>query len=200
MKPACTKEEFLNTITEHVMTVHLDVGVVRTILFQKPGTINRQFALTTWPGHLCISGDMGTYVFRRLADMFEFFRADTIADKEGPCINLSYWAEKLVAVDKNSRAKEYSYDTFKQVIQERVDEAETTKPQRDAVADLLERLIDADMDTVHREVADFEEFEFYDFWEHDLTEYTYHFIWCCYAIAWGIEHYDKSRADVKGEI
>ena len=44
-------------------------------------------------------------------------------------------------------------------------------------------------------------FEFRDFWEVDCTEFSHRFIWCCYALAWGIEQYDNSKiaalADVK---
>ena len=29
-----------------------------------------------------------------------------------------------------------------------------------------------------------------DFWEVNLYQYTYHFVWCCYAIVWGIHQYD----------
>ena len=29
------------------------------------------------------------------------------------------------------------------------------------------------------------------FMDHTCEEYTYHFVWCCYAIAWGISEYDK---------
>ena len=34
-------------------------------------------------------------------------------------------------------------------------------------------------------------FEFRDFWETNLCDYTFHFTWCCYALAWGIQQYDQ---------
>lgn len=37
-------------------------------------------------------------------------------------------------------------------------------------------------------------FSFRDFWEVDNTDYTFHFIWCAYAIAWGIKQYDDVKA------
>lgn len=40
-------------------------------------------------------------------------------------------------------------------------------------------------------------FEFTDFWEMDCTEYIYHFIWCCYALAWGIQMYDEAKITVE---
>ena len=35
--------------------------------------------------------------------------------------------------------------------------------------------------------------EFYDFWETDLEEYTFRYLWCLYAIVWGITQYDKQK-------
>lgn len=39
-------------------------------------------------------------------------------------------------------------------------------------------------------------FRFTDFWEVDSTEYTFRFIWCCYALAWGIRQYDAATSDL----
>lgn len=195
-KQVCIEQQFLKDVADHTMTIHADYGMVRMITFRKPNTVNLMFSLVTWPGSLCISGGMGCYVFSRLADMFQFFRADRADRKEGATglfINLGYWAEKLDAVDKYNKVKEYDYEIFKQIIQERINEAATTKAQRDAVAQLVESLDGEPIEEVHIRVRDFEEFEFSDFWEHDLTEYTDHFIWCCYAIAWGIQQYDNSE-------
>lgn len=59
-------------------------GIYRHIRFRQPGTMCMHFDLITWPGYLCYTGDMGTYVFTRLADMFEFFRTDlTYAPRTG---------------------------------------------------------------------------------------------------------------------
>ena len=72
----CTEQSFLKDVAEHQMTVLRDDGVNRHVQFRRPGTICMGFELITWPGYLCYTGDMGTYVFRRLEDMFEFFRTD----------------------------------------------------------------------------------------------------------------------------
>lgn len=29
-----------------------------------------------------------------------------------------------------------------------------------------------------------------DYWDSDPKEYTYRFIWCCYALVWAIQQYD----------
>ncbi len=81
---------FKKDVSEHQMNVIKNEGVYRHLTFQKPGTSVYYFEIITTPGLLTINGDMGTYVFSRLHDMFEFF-----GDKQG--INPSYWGEKLLA-------------------------------------------------------------------------------------------------------
>jgi len=111
------KAHFTRNTEHHVMEVIRDDGVNRNIRFRKPGTMINHFDLITWPGKLCCTGDMGTYVFTRLEDMFEFFRTD------GGRINLGYWSEKLIAMDCNGRhsgnsVEEFSDERFTEVINE----------------------------------------------------------------------------------
>jgi hypothetical protein len=35
---------------------------------------------------------------------------------------------------------------------------------------------------------------FTDFFEHSLEDYTFHYIWCCYALVWGIRQYDAAQS------
>ena len=93
------------------MEVLLDNGVYRHLSFTNNGSSVYRFDITTWPGHLCISGDMGTQVFSRLHDMFEFFNDDL--DSKFP-INPGYWGEKLQAIGTNSGYQEFSVDLFKE--------------------------------------------------------------------------------------
>ncbi len=34
---------------------------------------------------------------------------------------------------------------------------------------------------------------FEDFFDGSMNRFTFHFMWCCYALAWGINKYDKSK-------
>jgi len=34
---------------------------------------------------------------------------------------------------------------------------------------------------------------FPDFYEVDSEDYSHRFVWCCYALAWGIEQYDAAK-------
>ena len=67
-------DQFTSDIAQHQMQVIRDDGVSRHLRFKRPNTMCMHFDLLTWPGYLCYTGDMGTYVFRRLEDMFPFFR------------------------------------------------------------------------------------------------------------------------------
>ena len=84
-----TAEQFLRDVDHHNMSVMHESGVYRHLRFRQPDTGNMWFDLVTWPGFLTISGDMGTWTFARLPDMFEFFRDSKLR------INCDYWAEKL---------------------------------------------------------------------------------------------------------
>lgn len=89
----------LKAFCNHELTIEHDDGVFRSLFCGQPSTSNYHFRIVTWPGHLAISGDIGTFVWSRTRDMFEFFA--TADDWAGmPLkINAGYWAEKLQASD-----------------------------------------------------------------------------------------------------
>lgn len=216
-----TEQSFLADVRDHKMFVIRDDGRYRHVRFQKPGTSCMHFDLITWPGYLCYCGDMGTYVFSRLEDMFEFFRTDRwqpSRDGRTLFINLGYWSEKLQAVDgqrSGGTAKEFDKDRFECVINEyrlrwiREYRDKLSKDERrelwEAVRDdVISRLDDGEyaaQQAAHdfsHSVKGIRHFEFTDLWDHDFTDYTYRFVWCCYAMAWGIQQYDNTRAQVQG--
>lgn len=218
MSYQCTEENFLKDVEEHQQVTLRDDGIYRHIRFKKPDTGIMHFDLVTWPGYLAYSGDMGCFVFCRLTDMFEFFRTDRDYKKrngEKLAINLGYWAEKLQAVDGNrieSGATEFSEEKFRSVINEirvgwiKGNRDLLTKEQRrelwEEVDSEILNLIDdrggdaainAAYDFIHR--TDDRDFYFQDLFEHDFTQYTHRFIWCCYALAWGIQQYDSALTE-----
>lgn len=73
------------------MEVLQDDGLHRHVRFAQPGSGLYRFSLVTWPGHLAVTGDVESFTFARLPDMFEFFGGRRSQ------INPSYWAEKCVA-------------------------------------------------------------------------------------------------------
>jgi len=185
--------EFRKRVKHHRMTILRDDGLYRHLRFSDPnhGSIDR-FDLVTWPGHLCYCGDMGTYVFMRCDDMFSFFRRSR-PDGRMLDINPDYWYEKVEAEDC-SGVKRYTTKRAEQVIRHWV-QGEPRKVQQAVRDEILSRLDDGGEDFIRRLCDDFEHdgrLIFQGFYEADLTEFTYRFIFCCRAIAWGIAKYDKS--------
>lgn len=198
----CTEERFLASVATHKMTVEHDEGVFRCLRFAKPGeAYNMHFTLTTWAGYLAISGDMGCFVFTRLRDMFEFFRQRDPSETSKLHINPSYWGEKCEAADRRTGGTvEFDADRFKECVKQHFDEHYEDNPESEEAKDCWRELewnvLDAENNAeAHRKAYEFEHegFKLSDFWEHDTTRYTYHFIWCLYAIAWGIQQYDAAN-------
>lgn len=211
-------ELFLKDVSQHVMEVIRDDGLYRHIRFREPGTMCMHFDLITWPGHLCYTGDMGTFVFQRLPDMLEFFRHPGLSDGR-LYINTGYWSEKLISCDCNGSnagaSTEFDPDKFSGVINDlRVEWVKelyarvTTKAQRrdlwEAVGDIIAKLDDGDgvaMSAAHEfyRKVDGKEFYFEDLWDYDFTKYTRSFMWCCYAISWGVRQYDATMQEASND-
>jgi hypothetical protein len=201
---------FVNDVEEHELTVVKDDGVYRHLSVRNPKGSGFWYTILTWPGSLVIRGDMGTFAFSRLHDMFEFFRS-----KPG-YTNVGYWAEKLTAVDRHG-LKQFSEDSFREHVagelrgwvdeilagMGEVDDHE----QRAAVATRAYLLIKAVHDEVLTEdvvsedlavhaLAAFKhegKYQFHDSWDWDLNEYTYQFLWCLHAIVHAINMYDATK-------
>lgn len=193
-KYKCSYEQFLKDIANHSMDVLLDNGIYRHLEFSAGGSFNQKFQITTWPNYLCISGDMGCYVFSRLEDMFEFFRGQL--DR----INPRYWHEKLQSDSKYVGSMDYSPDLFREAVKEHFDRwVEDETPSDQQKAELWKRIeeevLSADnIYEAHSQASIFEHDEctfFQDFWEHKLQDYTGQFIWCLYAIVYAIHQYDN---------
>lgn len=196
-----TEKEFLKDIGKHEMSIMRDEKLLRHIRFKQPNTSNMCFEIVTWPEYLCYTGDMGTFVFSRLPDMFDFFRADkdkqASAEKRGQTlyVNHDYWADKLKAVDCYDGVKKYSSEKFKEHVRQRLKERMASKALCKAVKEDVLSCADDGEQAARRATNDFKfenNYIFSDFWECDCTEYTYRYLWCCFALAWGIGQYDKT--------
>lgn len=212
MTKAAVKDYFLTEVATHKLEIIRDDDVNRHIRFSRPGTRDCMFDLITWPGHLCVTGDCGTYVFERLHDMFKFFRKDWRSDDISRNINTGYWAEKCIARDRDG-ITEFCEDTFTRAVLGdliswiKSHREDTTQEERRELWDaVVDDVINADSDGgghrqqiaahefVHKVSEDVGEFSFQDFWEHDTNKYTDRYLWNCYAIAWGIRQYDQHKA------
>lgn len=181
-----TKEQFLKDVQRHVITVNLDNGVYRDISIGRPCDSEMHYNITTRPGYLIFTGDMGSYVFERSYDMFEFFRVSKI--------NPDYWSEKLQA----GKYQEYSPEIARAALNNIFECWKEGTDKDDAfIANEKSELDGIDTDNEFEFMNAVYEFkpnkggvELNDFWECNLNEYTFHFIWCCYAIVHAIGLYD----------
>lgn len=148
-------ERFPRDVADHQMIPSLDDGLYRHLRFRRVAPWTDRdgvehppsqssscwFDLITWPGHLTITGDGGTYTFARERDMFEFFR--------GHGINPGYWAEK---VRGEVRLKRYSQERFRQYVTE--DAAYAEEDGYPGLAAAVERAIFGDLSPWNTEYED----------------------------------------------
>lgn len=189
------ERRFLDDTLEHQMGIALNDGVFRHITFKRPGSSAYHFNITTWPGYLCISGDMGCFVFSRLRDMFEFFGED----KD---INPQYWAEKLQAQNRSGH-KEFSEEKYQKILREQFElwDFKNDTQKQEAWENIENELFDEnDIDAAYRYVCQVTRQEFVNLWDHNFDDYTFHYLWCCYAIRWGIEKFREKIPVVEGEL
>lgn len=198
---------FEEDTASHKMSINHDADNYRHLRFRAPKTGTYYYDLVTWPGHLAIVGDAGSgYVFSRIRDMFEFFRADQSG------INPHYWSEKLVHPAMRDSTLRYSPDITRARLSawhgEQVDtlglnEHEAAKLRADLDEQVVGQL--RDLDSHENAVRLMVEFEcrMADFHDHrdrvirigepyfwDLRDWDHQFLWACWAIATGIDRYD----------
>lgn len=206
MVEAITITDFLEDVKEHELYIRLDDGDNRSLAFHKKdpasGALSKdmQFTITTWFEHLCISGDMGTFVFELVPDMFELFRG--ISEFSSPTYKpeFDYWAEKLTAVDVCGYT-EFDIKTHRQDVRyfwKRIHQTQGTPSEE--VTDYIERLENVSNEQELTEaLALFPKYSkdkvAYDKLRHSPETYTKEYLWCCHAIPWAIEQYDNFKKE-----
>jgi len=208
-----TQGQFLRDVISHQMHILRNDGMYRHVRFKREGTMCMHFdlvtlALVTW----LIRAIWAALCFHALMTCLSFSCADRLHGKDDRKlkINLGYWSEKLKAADggRNSSngAKEFSPKAFTKLIHEwrigwiREYRDILSKEQRRELwvqvnEDVLSKVDDGEIrayDAAYdfKYEADGKSFQFDDLYEHNCYEYTHRFIWCCYALAWGIKQYD----------
>lgn len=169
-------------------------GVNRTIMFKRENTMSHHFYLTTWPGHLAISGDLDAFVFCRVKDMFEFFDDDEI--------NPGYWAQKCISQTRED-LKSFDSELCRKAV--RLDIKEHAESLDLSLSDTkllvqsakFDGLFDIDTEC-ERDAQDrlmswqcplTERHVFERFYEHNISSYSFSFLWACHAIRWGVKRF-----------
>lgn len=203
-KTELSYEEFREDIKNHQLKIIHDDGLHRHLLVSEPGTGCYHYRVTTWPGYLSFSGDMGCFVFERTRDMFELFRRSI------ENINFGYLNEKLIAAGRNGDDLEYDREAFESVVKDYLDgwlegnqdaDPEFIDEQKYKVEALLDQSSEYNDESHSRFlVHDFSPDEggvtFEDFQEHSFTRYTHKFLWCCFAIVHAVHLYDSEKTTV----
>ncbi|EOZ1526120.1 hypothetical protein [Enterobacter hormaechei] len=201
---------FIRDVSAHTMTIIRDDGFYRHLSFGRPGSSTYRFDLVTWPGYLCMTGDMGTWTFSRITDMFDFFGG---AFERG--INPSYWSEKMEAgsgCPRDAIAKEWDEQAYCQRLDYFLKEwAEEHAPGGGAPKDLKKKYQHkrerAEGIIQQMKEGSYSEMDAYaayasvddpdgvlaDFWEYTFKAWSTHFLWACYAIQWGISRYKNNK-------
>lgn len=199
-------EQFLENAGNHTLNIVRDDGLYRHLSFTNNGSTIYRFDLVTWPGKLCITGNCGTYVFTRTPDMFEFFRTPT---NEPLFINPDYWGEKLDSICKQGGYRAYSRERFKDILKDDFEsQAEDySDAEKQQIWSEIENKIlskDDDLEAALEAASGFKShgISFEDLWDNSFDEPTVHYLWCLWAIVWGIRQYDEitTKTSVTGEL
>ncbi|EPJ7714344.1 hypothetical protein [Citrobacter freundii] len=211
-----TSNRFLVDTAFHRMEIIRDDGLYRHLRMKQPGTSCYYFDIITWPGYLTVTGDMGTWTFSRINDMFNFFGR---WDGE---INTGYWSEKLEAgaccSARELLAKDFDEDEFSESLKEYFSEYLEGSEPHDADGDDEwndDRISDSDKRDIREIVSDLCSANFSN--EHDAYQavydadwpegfsawdicdgltfktYTSHFRWILFAITWAISKYHNTK-------
>lgn len=110
---ATLAEQFAANTPGHVLEVSLDAGVHRHLRCAVPGRGEYSFQVTTFPGHLAFTGDMGDYLFAwpNELDVLPFFNHAVS--------NEYYWTKKIVAPTRE-QIMVYSPAKLREVVDEYV--------------------------------------------------------------------------------
>lgn len=175
------RRRFQTWTTEHIITECVEADCMRYLKIQKPGTWACGYTVTTWPGYLAIAGDLGSALFTRLPDMFEFFRSPSGS------INPGYWAEKAVAVSRDG-IEEFDVETLRESLRDNFEEHSPGELDKalTAIADLS--------NLEEREAIEALEPMVSEPWELNRTQYTYQFLYLLHAIVLAIRLYDARAA------
>lgn len=196
-----TLEQFLKDVDSHILTINLDQGVYRDLTIAKPDNITMHYNITTRPGYLMITGDMGAYTFCRANDMFGFFRQENTYS-----INPGYWGEKVKAgvvaefdIEVANKSLEgFLTDHFESLDLSDPEDIAKSKAALDAVTEFLINNRNSSEFEFWQEIQNWDEddaggLDLTDFFEASTTSKTFNFIWCCFAIVHAIKLYDAQK-------
>lgn len=185
------------SFAKHVVTQRLDQGLFRSWRCKRPDSWCMGFDITTTPGYLIVTGDIGELILSRCDDMVPWAR--------GAVGSPDYFAEKVVRTIKteewsNERALEWIDDEIADAQREAEDEDEAPR-----AAGRLKRLkvlrYEATRDGINGALCEGEfaialyesELVHGSDWPR-LTVFNSNFLWCLMAVRWWLKAIDSLPA------
>lgn len=214
---------FQSTVTDHQLTVNVDAGLHRHLSFRKAdGDPEQHFDIITYPHHLLISGDMGSFLFSRNKDMFNFFEGTEETFKGDSWFSYGHAKMNLISDSCQFPSEFFDEDIIREYVTKTsalyIDDIQkhwdalsrSNQESFSGVDDFKEKFEDEIEVFLDRT---FEENEWktdlacfnsdvitdFSFNDHDLYELkpyslSSHFYWCVNAIVWAISQYRKIEA------
>lgn len=209
----CQLIRFISDVSSHKLDVIRDDGLYRHLRFSRQNTRAYSFDIVTWPGYLTVTGDMGTWTFSRISDMFEFFTDKHFGRQDSFQINPGYWSEKFESGAGGGRYDTPCFEYDEEALHKILDDwhAEWLEEAGEGVDefdrdDIAEKIDDLKREDFSNESmayaavdnADLPDFDMqYAFEGRSMQKYSHHYVWICYAIAWGIERYNNKKLVTK---
>lgn len=178
-----TKEQFLKDVSRHQMEVLKHDGEYAHLRFSRPMDCNKYFDLIGWPHYTCITGDMGTYVFAKPFGFFLPYEGDNE-------INPGYWSEKAKALCRRGVVEEFDIDDFHEEMYDMLyhsPEGLSEDAARAKYPEIFEANDEQEAFHAMRE-CNLDPIEYFPGYV-----FTYPYLWCCYAVQWGVEQFMPER-------
>lgn len=179
----------VKSFANHKIEQRLNQGMFRSWRCKADSTWSHGFDITTTPGTLIVTGDIGELIVQRAEDM--------IAWASGAVRSIDYFAEK---VPRSMETGEFCVEVAKEFISElRSDLKESgylNEEKRDKIAE-LRNILDGE------EIADFPT-ELYLSGLVDgcdmpnLKSYTSNFLWCREAVVWFLANWKQDEGEAVG--
>lgn len=179
----------VKNFANHKIEQRLNQGMFRSWRCKADGTWVRGFDITTTPGTIIVTGDIGELIVQRSDDMIAWAR--------GSVHSIDYFAEK---VPRSMETGEFCVEVAKEFLSELRSDLRDTgdldEETKDKIAE-LRNILDGD------EVADFQT-ELYLSGLVDgcdmpnLKNYTSNFLWCREAVIWFCENWKQDEGEAVG--
>lgn len=198
------KNDFIDDVKFHELSVLLDHGDYRHLVFKKQVNSSKQFEIIMWKNGITISGDMGTYTFKRIKfedidtknwehsirQLIQRCESESVYEKmrkfniKRVWAHLDLYLKNFITTcndDNDDNDAELLINNAKKAV------ADLKKSHGDTEIDCIMGINEWTPDSAGGLELD-------DFWtDLECDVLTYYFQWCCHAIVWGIQEYIKSK-------